>query len=232
MALGRWVAFASVRLTEKRVRRAGASSASAGNGEGTECLRSAGCWCCRVWLPGCWPGQGGQAAAPPPSRTTFRVPATGFLVRDRAVPLPRRFSGHTLSVGRLWNGRTPGEETLAVDLRDEKGRSVDAVRCRVNSRLTRPDPEYGADFRIDVLETPAADGAVLVLRLRFPPDASDVNGTRSHYVAHCRDWQSYRVRWGEYKLPKKATSRDLCRVGIRDGKFQILFPPPKAKYDP
>jgi hypothetical protein len=71
-------------------------------------------------------------------------------------------------------------------------------------------------FRTDVLAAPEANGAWLVIRY-----SRGVSGNFSHKVTH--EGKTHTYAWND-----DGPNADLCRVGIRDGKFVVLFPGPQG----
>ncbi len=142
---------------------------------------------------------------------------------DAIIPgvRPDEVSIATFQDGRVvilrgWDHFIPGKDTQHLLLLDRKGRCLDRLSCSINARLTRMVVGSSDSFRTDVLAAPEADGAWLVIRY-----SRGVSGNFSHQVTHEGKTHSY--HWGQ-DGPKAG----LCRVGIRDGKFDVLFPGPQG----
>ncbi len=133
-------------------------------------------------------------------------------------------AGRVVVVLRGGSGFIPGEDTQYLLLLDQDGHLLDRLSCSISNRLTRMFVESG-DFRSEVPEAPAPDGAHLVLRY-VPEKGGSVSGNWSHEITH--RGKTYHFHWDQGR-PGTVPSADwaekgLCRVAVREGTFAVLFP--------
>jgi hypothetical protein len=127
---------------------------------------------------------------------------------------------YVVVVLRGWTHTIPGHDTQTHLLLDRGGRPLDRLSCSINSRLTHM--EEGV-FRTEAFRRPEADGARLVVRF-IPNDGGKPSGHWSHSIT-CggkEDWFGW-DDCGRRGAPLD-WSLGLCRLAVRDGKFDVLFP--------
>jgi hypothetical protein len=150
----------------------------------------------------------------------FAAPDEGYAVRVG--------SGAELRVVVILRGDDhviPGSDTQYLLLLDREGRLVDRLACAVSNRLTRFIVGHMADFRTEVLDVPADDGAQLVIRF-IPEDGGSVSGNWSHDVIHAGRTTTW--CWDQDR-PDAIRSAEwdrngLCRVAVQKNGFTVLFP--------
>jgi hypothetical protein len=135
---------------------------------------------------------------------------------------------YVVAILRGFGFNIPGKDSQHLLLLDRDGRLLDRLSCSINNRLTRMFVDHG-DFRTYVPEAPQQDGACLVIRY-IPEDGGSVSGNWSHKITHRGTTNTY--AWND-DGPNAIRSADwarqgLCRVGIRNGKFVVLFPGPQG----
>ncbi len=123
---------------------------------------------------------------------------------------------HVVVVLRGRSHWIPGHDTQYLLLLDQDGRIADRLSCAINNRLTRRFRGHPPTFCTDVPPAPETDGARLVVRY-----SGSVSGNWSHQVTHEGKTHSY--YWGQ-----DGPNAGLCRVGVRGGKFVVLFPGPQG----
>jgi len=120
---------------------------------------------------------------------------------------------------RSWNFAIPGIEVQTIFLLNDQGKFLDRISCQINSRCR---PLYTA-----IPTKPEPDGAQLIIRL----DGFSARGNFAHYLYHGNEEQKF--YWGHDKMPRNQPSlwdaRGLCRIVIKDSKFQVILPTKKDK---
>ncbi len=101
----------------------------------------------------------------------------------------------------------PGTTLRRFILLKKSGTILDTVQCLGNSR-------YGV-YTDDVTETPAADGARIIVR--FP-------GGWHNYHRITYAGKTYRFREDERKQDPEWDRNGLCRIGVEDKRLRVLFP--------
>ena len=112
----------------------------------------------------------------------------------------------------------PGITHAQAVLLTPKGRILDRIPCQINSR-------YGT-MKTEILATPAPDGACAVIRfLSVNWPKGDRNWWHAWHTItlHDRFW-TFTEDEREANAHSLWNRKGLCRIGIADGKFTVLFP--------
>ena len=130
----------------------------------------------------------------------------------------------TVAIRRDISGFIPGDDQQTLTLRSSEGRSLGTVSCGISNRLTTFLGGTGT-FTTELPAKPEVDGALLVIRYR-PRRESRIEGNWSHTIEHGGKRHEFVWRQDEPGAVRSAEweKKGLCRVGIRDGKFVVLFP--------
>jgi hypothetical protein len=107
----------------------------------------------------------------------------------------------------------PGLAAQQLVLIDHPGRILDKVGCGINTRYGR--------LAVDGNNTSEADGAQLVIRFVAP---SGTGSTWRNWHTLTYQGQAYTFREDEHDEPSVWDTNGLCRIGVRKGKFVVLFP--------
>jgi len=125
---------------------------------------------------------------------------------------------------KVWDHAIPGTEVQTALLLTEQGKFLDQISCEINSRLTHM---HWGELHTVIPSKPEPDGAQLIIRL----DGMSARGNFSHHLDHGNEKLEF--YWGNDKLPENQPSRldatGLCRIAIKDMKFQVLFPTKQEK---
>jgi hypothetical protein len=135
-----------------------------------------------------------------------------------------RFDANVVVVLRGWNHCIPGDDTQTLLLLGSDGKLLDRLSCSVNARLTRMFVDHKCGFRTFSLLRPDKDGAQLVIRF-IPEDGGPPSGWTHHIVCAGK---TYFFSWNSEEpgsiRPIESWKKGLCRVAVRNGKFEVLFP--------
>jgi hypothetical protein len=130
--------------------------------------------------------------------------------------------GGLLLVGEVDSHFIPGGCWQHLFVLDDSGQLLDSLTCEISTRLVSRD---GANYQTTVLEETQPDGARIVIS--YLPDEGTVGGNFGHEITHAG--KTYRYYWGGEEMSKEPSEwhvKGLCRLAVRDGKLQILFPDP------
>jgi hypothetical protein len=120
---------------------------------------------------------------------------------------------------KSWSHDIPGSDYQIVLLLDNQGRYLDSVGCSMNARLSR---NGRGKLHAVIPPKPEADGAQLIVRL----DGESARGGYGHHIYHGKERLD--LHWAEKKplenQPSEWDAKGLCRIAIKDKKFQVLFP--------
>jgi hypothetical protein len=139
--------------------------------------------------------------------------ASAILNQGRAVEIPTDRGRFVVAILGTLCVSIPGVMAHQVVLIDQQGQILDEVGCGINSR-------YGA-LATDVKNPPEGDGAQLVIRFvsNYGPRSTWHNWHTLTYQG-----QAYTFREDEHDEPSVWDTNGLCRIGVRKGKFVVLFP--------
>jgi hypothetical protein len=140
----------------------------------------------------------------------------------RAVLIQAGSIQYVVALLRSRTHTIPGADVQTLILLNKQGKYLDHLACEINSRLSSM---HSGKFHTVIPTNPEPDGAHLVIRL----DGVSARGNFAHDVHHGgRNAEFY---WGHERLPDdqptKWDTNGLCRICIKDGKFQVLFPSEK-----
>ncbi len=114
----------------------------------------------------------------------------------------------------------PGVSAQQLVLISPEGKILDRVQCDMNSR-------YGV-VETDVLSKPASDGARLVMRFvgrQWSPGGPRTKSHNWHTIAFRGKFWTFGAAAGEdNNAHGQWNEKGLCRIGIANDKFVVLFP--------
>jgi len=114
----------------------------------------------------------------------------------------------------------PWIDVRTVILLDNEGKHLDHLSCEISNRLTL---DGSGEFHTVVLDKAEADGALLVIRL----DGESTHDNFAHHIYHAGEDAKFHWGQSDEAIPTKWDVKGLCRIAIRDGKFEVVFPQDK-----
>src|SRR5262249_18670576 len=103
---------------------------------------------------------------------------------------------------------------------------LDSLSCSISSRLTYTW-HHGA-FRAEVPTKSEQDGTDIAIRY-VPEKGKRLLGRWEHEIRH--DNRTHTFDWNQASPPGITSAewkeKGLCRITVRDGKFEVLWPPLK-----
>jgi hypothetical protein len=122
-----------------------------------------------------------------------------------------------------WSHPPPVAQNLV--LMDREGRVLDALSCSLSPALGNEYIETGC-LTVDAQATGSSDGVELVVN-----HFGNLRTGLRHEVKHAGRKCEY--DWSEDAIPARQwLLKGLCRVAVRNGRFEVLWPPLRAGKEP
>jgi hypothetical protein len=110
----------------------------------------------------------------------------------------------------------PGTTIEQIVLLTTEGQIMDRIRCAISSR-------YGA-MKTSVSLTPESDGSLIIIRFEGHKYSNDDQGLWHNWHEISYHDKKWTFGADENTKPNIWNEKGLCRIGIADDKFKVIFP--------